>query len=195
MDVVFTNFVNNKAKGKVVLAIGCAGYLETGSFGRQYKELKKVASKLYGLDNNKNFIKKFNREKNLFYGDLNHFDWFGNIPKDIKLIVITEVLEHLRCPIATLEYIKKNKPKKCQILLSVPNGGSFGRLLHGLLKTHMFVFQDRFHFQLYNKKTIENTCKEAGLKITEIYPYVWSRSQSFLKWFPNLCSGFFVLCK
>ena len=195
MGVVFTNFVNKKAKDKVVLTVGCAGYSETGSFGRQYKELEKVASKIYGLDNSKKFVEKFNTKDNLFYGDLNQFDWFDSIPKDIDLLVITEVLEHIKCPVGTLEYIKKNKPKKCQILLSVPNGGSIGRLLHGILKTHMYVFQDRFHLQLYNKAAIENTCREAGLKVIEIQPYVWSRSQSLLKWFQNLCSGFIVLCK
>lgn len=192
---LFNNYVIKKAKGRKMLVLGCAGYEESGSFARQYLMLEKIAKKIYGLDNNRDFINKFKKNSNVFYGDLNEFNWFKNVPDDINLIVATEVLEHLENPVRVLRYIKENKNKNCKVLISVPNGGSLGRLIHGALNTKMFHFQDREHLCLFNKTTIENCCNSAELKILEIYPYALTPLIRRLLPFSNLASGYFVLCK
>jgi len=195
MVVAFDKYVEKIIRGKTVLSLGCAGYVEAGTFSKQFQKLKESAGKVYGLDVDKEFTAKYNQDKNLFYGDLNKFDWFDQVPEDVKVIVMTEVLEHLEAPVRTLRYIKSKKTKDCRVLVSVPNGGSLGRVILGVLGAKMFSFQDRHHLCVFNETTVRNCCKKAGLNILEVRPYIRSNRQKALRFCPHLAGGFFVLCQ
>ena len=191
---ILNDFVLNEAKNKIVLSIGCVGYSEAGTEGSQLSIIKNISKTWYGLDNNEEYIKENNQNNNLFFGDLNKFDYFDLLPNDIEIILLTEVLEHVISPIETLKYILKNKGDNCKILISVPNGGSLGRFIMGILKSKMHKFQDRHHLCVFNQITIENVCKIATLNITEFYPYVHSNIHKILlNRFSSLASGYIIV--
>ena len=183
--------VLEQTAGKNVLSLGCIGYR---NINEQYSLLLKNAASLFGIDKNLEEMKKLNHET-ITYGDLNQFTWFDKTKfKNIDVIVCTEVVEHLKYPLQTLEYIKKNKKKETLLVLSVPNGTSLGRTIHGIFNTKTFSFQDRNHLAVHSKRTISNLCSEAGLEVMNIKPYARKKLVSLIP-FQHLGSGFFVLCK
>lgn len=186
--VIFDEYVEKIVKGTTTLSLGCAA-------GEQFWKLEGVANEIYGLDIDREFITTHNQGKNLFYGDLNKFDWFDQLPKNVDLIVITEVLEHLEAPVKTLRYIRDEKNRDCKVLLSVPNGGSLGRFILSALRVSARYPQDWQHLYVFNEATIKNCCKEAGLEVLELVPYARIKRYRMLRFCPWFASGFFVLCR
>lgn len=175
-------------KNKKILSLGCIGYDQNTSI--QFNFLKENSHTLYGVD----IEKPSKKEKNIFYGNLNSQKWFKHQFKSVDVIVCTETLEHLDDPLGTLRYIKKNKSKNTILIISVPNGTSLGRTIHGILKTNIFEYQDRYHLYVFNKKTIENLVNKSKLKIIKTLPYSTDKITGIIP-FSNLSSGFIVICK
>ena len=126
------------------------------------------------------------------FADLNKLDFYKKIPKsDIDIITITEVLEHLQSPFDTLRYIVENKKQSTKIFVSVPNGGSMGKIILPVVNKQAFYEQDKEHLYSFNHITLKNLLKASGLKNVKVLPYVQeSHHKVLLSRFPEYASGF-----
>ena len=187
MDKYFEKVV----KGKIVVDLGCAGY-DTYYRGRS-RILNEQSKAWFGGDIDKRFLEANKDNKNLFYCDLNELDFFKNFPKKVDVIALIEVVEHLHSSFNTLKYICDNKDPKTEILVSVPNGMSFGKVFYGLINKKKLLKQDIQHYYVFNEQTLDNICRDIGLSEYKIMPYTRTEfMKSFLKFIPNFSSGFLI---
>ncbi len=187
MDKYFEKVI----KGKVVVELGCAGF--STEYSGRAKILNKHSKEWFGGDIDKEFLKAKSDNKNLFYCDLNDLDFFDKFPKDVDVITLIEVIEHLKSPFSTIKYICENKSPKTELLVSVPNGMSFGRALYGFTNTEKLLKQDLCHYYTFNEKTLNNIFTDAGLSKFEIIPYTGTElMKSILRFIPNFASGFLI---
>lgn len=180
-------FVSKKIAGKIVLLLGCSG--KGVHMGKQAKVISRVVKDWYGFDICQEFIDK-NKQWKLFRVDLNE-DWDIEI-NDVEVVVITEVLEHLYCPIRTLRTIKRNFSGR-KLIASVPNGASIGKFILASLRHPMYIKQDWDHLMMFNVKTIQNTFEKAGIQKFQMYYYElhWY-FRPFVNFFPYLAEGFII---
>lgn len=180
-------FVTEKIAGKIVLSLGCSG--RGIHMGRQAKLISQEAKDWYGFDICQEFIDK-NKQWKLFRVDLNE-EWDIEID-DVEVVVMTEVLEHLYCPIRTLKTIKRNFSDR-KLIASVPNGASIGKFVLAGLHHPVYIKQDGYHLMMFNVKTIENTFEKAGIQEFQIHYYEehWYL-RPFTNFFPYLAGGFVI---
>lgn len=190
--VTLTEFFTQKVKDKTVVDLGCAGY--DSDYGEREEILTKVARQWYGGDINKEFIEENSiKNKNLFYCDLNELTFFSKFPSRPDVICLMEVIEHLQSPFKTIKYICDNKSSDTALLVSVPNGMSFGKVLYGLFSKKKLLKQDIYHYYLFNERTLSNLFKDAGLSKFKIIPYTRTKGMKrVLQFIPNFASGFIV---
>lgn len=162
------DFLSEKIKDKSVLSLGCA---DMDGKGKQFLQLEKLASKMYGLDYNKSFC---DLHDNIYYADFN--EDFSLIKKthskslflfDVDVIVMTEVLEHLNNPFATLSIIKKNWGGK-KLLFSVPNACSLGKVIRVLSNDKLVPNDDDDHLYMFNFRNIRNILERNNIKNYQI---------------------------
>jgi len=177
-------------KDKIVVDLGCANY---GVYCERGSILKKQSKKWYGGDIDRKYLKANSDNKNLFFCDLNQLDFFNKFPKNVDLISLIEVIEHLQSPYHTIKYLCDNKKPETELLISTPNGVSFGKVLYGFTSRKKLMVQDIKHYYVFNEQTLENLCTDAGLKKFRIISYTRTElMRSILRFLPNLASGFLV---
>lgn len=199
---LYSKFYLENIKGKVVLSLGFLG--EGENEARQLNIIHDNVKELYAMDIGvtDEIKKKYEHLANgIYFADLNVLDFLDQIPakvmKKIDIILLTEVLEHLLSPINTLEYIAKKKSKNTKILLSVPNGASFGRFIKSILSRNwLFNTEDSLHNCVFSRRSISNVVKKSGLEIEKTYSYTHSKLLRILTFpFSEIGSGFFLIVK
>ncbi|MFH0740186.1 MAG: class I SAM-dependent methyltransferase [bacterium] len=148
-------FLDNIEKGSVVLDIGC-------SSGNLAFDLAKKASRVVGIDLNKNYLNKAKKNKqaqNIDYilGDATTYEF----KEKFDFIVLSNVLEHIE---KRKEFLEKIKSLANKFLIRVP---ILDRDWITLYKKEMGVEYrlDRGHFVEYTKDSFEKEMRDAGLKI------------------------------
>lgn len=192
---ILDDYFKEKIKDKVVLDLGFAGFnLE---INQRTKILIQHSKKWYGGDKDKKFISCNKKEyKYIFYCDLDDPSFTKDFPKDEEIITLIEVLEHLQNPHQTIKALCQYKGKNTNLLVTVPNGMSLGRIFFGLIRKKYLSQQDINHYYLFNKQTLVNLLRSAGLREFTIKPYVNNKLlKIFLDPFPNFASGFLVYGK
>lgn len=106
-------YLLHKAKGKVVLDIGCTGKISAA--------IREVSKQYYGIDK---------EDGDSITGvDLNHLPHQMPVHGDVELVICSEVLEHLSNPGLFLIALK-SKYKEQPKIFTVPNAGAY-RVVEG----------------------------------------------------------------
>ena len=157
-----------KKEGFKVLEIG-AGYGET----LRYLKESKGAKEAIGVDLNYDESKKdaYIQIDNFIFGDIEELslDEYSNY---FDVIILADVLEHLKEPEKVLKKLKKNLKKDGEIISSIPNI----RTLHALNKIFIkgsFAYEseglfDNTHYRFYCKKDMIALFNASRFKVSHI---------------------------
>lgn len=162
--------------GKNVLHLGCTD----SPFHKQrylkgqllHQQLIHVCKSLYGVDIDKEslfWMKQVLLKGEYHVGDIedNTFmDTFAN--KNIDVVLLPDVLEHLNNPFKALKNIHKVCNYNTKIIVTAPNAFSlktFMRILIG----YEFIHQD--HIAFYSPYTLKNILCKAGFTVSEFFTF------------------------
>jgi predicted TPR repeat methyltransferase len=137
-------YLLEKAKGKVVLDIGCTGVLS--------QAIKGVAKKYYGIDKAPEATHVVNLDEDQM-----------PVLEDVELIIASEVLEHLSNPGNFLAGLKQAYPGKT-CFITVPNAGSY------TVKDGKEVVNDD-HVCWYSYQTLQTLLKRYAIEIVNMRWY------------------------
>lgn len=93
------------------------------------------------------------------------------LPSNVDVIVLADVLEHLRSPTAVLQLVRESLAPNGRAFISVPNIANITVRLGLLLG--IFEYRDRgildsTHLRFYTKRTIRREIENAGFEILEM---------------------------
>ena len=179
------------ASGKNVLDLGSydetAYQLKSDSDYWLFSQLEKVSNSLVGID-----IALPSPDLNYKSSKIlrmNIFDIKEKLNCDLyDLITAGEILEHIHNPSSFLQYFKNEFHSK-ELLISTPNGLSFGNTLMALIKREV---QHPDHLHLFTYKIINILCINAGFVQFEIIPYHFFATELKLKT-KNQLKRFFII--
>jgi len=107
-----------------------------------------------------------------YYKDLKIADLDGKKPKYEKdffdVIIMADVIEHLKDPLSTILYFKKSLKKDGIIICSVPNIANIYirlKILFGNFDYEEKGILDKTHLKFFTHKSIKNLIKKANLTI------------------------------
>jgi 2-polyprenyl-3-methyl-5-hydroxy-6-metoxy-1,4-benzoquinol methylase len=149
----------------LVLDIGCG----SGALGMKIKEREPRAI-VYGIDNSKDAAVLAQKRLNRFYLiDLDNeaLPYFDN---QFDLIILGDVLEHLKSPDIFLGAIRQYLKPEGSILLSVPNIAHMSirkKLLLGRFEYTETGIIDRTHLRFFTYDTITRLIDACGFQIAE----------------------------
>lgn len=182
-------FAIQRARGKFVVYAGASN--EHSGLSAGFSEASRVARRIVGLDVDPSVAAAF---PSVVHVDLN--EPFLLDFREAELVIMTEVLEHLISPVLTLRQIRRNFPK-AEILFSVPNGLSLGRVILALLRPRLYAQQDGLHTALFNENTLRRVLQLADLKDCSILAYDNHSLTRVLvtRIRPSFASGYLVMCR
>ena len=198
-------FVVDNCRGKSVLHIGCVG---SGAVEERLKDrshlhyrIGLVAKSLIGLDINREGLASLRRAgyENCLFADVETDGIDPQWIRDVDLIVVPEVLEHLANPGKFLARLK-NLAFNGDILISVPNAFSFRTLYY--LKRHNIEFVHPDHNYYFSPNTLETLLNKHGFSIIDSAMYYWPSNDSFgqelagdIEEHPYLAEGIIVVAR
>lgn len=148
-----------------VLEIGC-------SSGTQTKALKEIlACNVTGIEINESAAKEAKKFcENLIIGDIENIDLKKSLDENtFDLVIMSDVLEHLRDPNSVLTKIKPFiKKDHGMVLASIPNIAHASiclELARGRFDYRDFGLLDDTHIRFFTKKTIANLFESSGYHI------------------------------
>jgi O-antigen biosynthesis protein len=153
------NFVG---MNKRVLEVGCA----TGQISRRLTE---NGCKVIGIEKNEESAKIAKKYCNdLIACDIETIE---DLPyDDFDIILMLDVLEHLRSPLATLKKLKAHLKDGGEIIVSLPNVANWRvrwGLLFGKFEYGEYGILDRTHLRFFNEKSAKELLLNAGFDIIE----------------------------
>lgn len=181
-------YVLERARGRRVLSIGCADDFGEG-VSEQTGLLAEAAAQFHGFDVHGGFVARFRDRYDLHEVDVEG-EWDCRIA-GIDLVVMTEVLEHLKCPVMALRNLK-SQYAGAALIASVPNCTSLGRFMHSLIGSDL---PDGNHLGAFNTTVLRNVFREAGLQAPTILYYNPNPvTRQTARCFPRLATGLLIEC-
>jgi len=160
--------------GKRALEVGCtSGYMS--------KELTKKGCDVTGVEINPKAARKAMRRcRKVIIGDIEKQSTIDKLKREkFEVIILADVLEHLKDPEITLKSLVKFLSKNGKVIVSVPNIAFLtNRFLHllGRFNYTDWGIMDKTHLRFFTKKSILKLIQNAGLKI-EKFDYVANFTQ------------------
>jgi len=176
--------IQERARGRRVLYVGVGD--ETGHISKGARMVRDVAVTWHGIEIDPTVVQE-NPDWPIQLLDLDHP--IETALPDVDLVVITEVLEHLQSPIASLRNLGRLLPGAA-IIGSVPNALSIGRIVSAGWSQRLYSIHDGNHLVVYNRQTIRNTLTQAGLCDVHLLaqdPRLFLRP--FVAWRPDFAQG------
>ena len=155
-----------------MLHLGCS----SGSFLQErldrgsllHENLHKVARELYGIDLDAESLEVMRQElgyENIFEGDVQNLDAVP-INRKFDIVLAGDLLEHITCPGAMLEGVKRLLQHNGRFVISTVN--AFG--LHFQLKRWLGRYVEHFeHVCFYSPETLLNLFDRHGYKVAVLY--------------------------
>lgn len=155
--------VSEKKQKLKILDVGCGNGKFLGSLNPQKFEK-------YGIEINQEGIKLSRKQGFTIYEkDITEID-FGK--KKFDIVTLWHVLEHLLDPIGVFKKVQSILSDDGIVLFATPNTDSLGFKIG---KSHWFHLDSPRHLMLFNMKSADYLCENAGLKIessiNEFYDY------------------------
>jgi 2-polyprenyl-3-methyl-5-hydroxy-6-metoxy-1,4-benzoquinol methylase len=139
-----------------VLDVGCGA-------GQSLLYLKSIGCDAIGLDVDKNVLplaKKYGLDIRIGVLDK---DLFKN--ETFDYILMDQVIEHIKKPIAILKEAKALLKPSGKVVLSTPFAGGAGRRMFGSKWVHWHV---PYHVTFFSKRSLAETVQKAGFKIERV---------------------------
>lgn len=161
-------------KNKEVLEVGCAsGYMSA--------ELTKKDCTVVGVEINPEEASKAKRYcQKVIIGDIETHSTRKKIGSEkFEVIIMADVLEHLKDPEGTLKNLVQFLEKQGSLIISVPNIGFLTNRLWHLLGRFEYTewgIMDKTHLRFFTKESILTLVKSSGLEI-EKFDYVANFTQ------------------
>lgn len=156
-----TKIVAFVGKNKKVLDIGCA----RGGLSAKFKE---NGCYVVGVEVNKEAAEKAEGTCNkVLIGDIENLE----VDETFDVIVLADVLEHLKDPLNVLHKLKKNLTEEGYFVVSVPNIANWSirfRLLFGNFDYRDSGILDKTHMRFFTLKTLKELFSKAGLNIIKL---------------------------
>jgi len=187
-------------KGKDVLELGCAaGYLS--------REMKRNDCTIVGVDIDRELLQKARKYlRETICGDLDTIE-LDFSKESFDVILMGDVLEHLRYPEDMLRRIRPFIKQNGYIVVSVPNVANWEvrkNLLWGRFNYTDKGIMDRNHVRFFTLDTITRILNDAGYKIVHLdvaanitMPILWrfssERKDRLAKRFKTLFAGQFII--
>lgn len=186
------DFILNYCHNKKVLHVGCTDHpftkakLENNSLLHQ--SLKQVSAKVTGIDNNKDSIEEYRKltgDNDIYYCDI-----MQHYPEEIKagefdIVLLSEVLEHLKDPAGALDILFEHFNNDTKILVTVPNYAAIDSLAASLHKKES-IHPD--HFWYFSPYTVTKLFNEKRFKLLQLHFGMYyqksKKINSVLKAFP-----------
>lgn len=152
-------------EGEEVLDIGCA----TGYFAERLKEKK---CKVIGIEIEPSAAKlaeKFCQK--VFVGDVMNIASFPIHKNAFDVILMLDVLEHLKDPKIALSSVKNYLKNEGRLIISTPNIAHISiraKILVGKFDYQEFGILDKTHLHFFTKKSLIKIIKKAGLSVSKI---------------------------
>lgn len=185
-------------EGIKLLDLGCA----TGLLGKKIKQ-KKTPRFLAGVEKDKKMAKTANRfYDEIIVGDIEQINRLPFKKKYFDVIVASDILEHLKQPLTTLQKIIPYLKDNGFLLISVPNIAFIGIRLSLLFGRFDYDARggllDETHLKFFTKTGLFKLCQQAKLRITYFKGYALVRPRFlFLKilgwFFPTIFSLQFLI--
>lgn len=159
---------------QTVLEIGCAsGYVS--------KELTKRGCTVTGIEVNSGLAEKARRHcQAVIIGNVENPKIIEKLGiKRFEVIILADVLEHLKNPEWTLETLIKFLEKKGKMIVSVPNIAFLTNRLLLFLGRFDYTdwgIMDKTHLRFFTKKSILRLAKNSGLKVKQ-FDYIANFTQ------------------
>jgi len=198
-------FIVDYCRGKHVLHIGC---VDRGLVRQRLKDtthlhhqLSLVAKRLIGIDVDKAGIDLLRRVgfSQVYVVDVENEIIPANLMKDIEVIVIPEVMEHLSNPGNFLDNLKR-LDFSGDIIVSVPNAFSYRVVT--LVKDNNIELVHPDHNFYFSPTTLETLLRKHGFKTIDQILYYWPTDDALghelrnvLKQSPYLAEGLINLVK
>ncbi len=191
-----------KTKPDFVLDVGCRAGLQD----RLYRHIKKVI----GIDIDLDALRKVKTKATIFHrigGDGCRLP-FGE--KKFDAVINTEVIEHVKDPIAMLKQFNYVLKKHGYLMLTTPNRHRIANYIRRLIgkefKIPYYIHSGPggYHLREYTRKELTKDLNKAGFKVIRFYPTYFGISfhdnlpigtNKFAKFFPKYQVSLAVLAK
>lgn len=153
-------------QGKKVLELGCAsGYMS--------EELTKKGCLVTGVEIEVGLAKEAERNcQKLVIGDIeNHKTWEKLKGEKFEVIILADILEHLKDPERVLENLVKFLGNEGKVIISVPNIGFLTARLRHLIGRFDYTewgIMDKTHLRFFTQNSILTLVKNSGLGIEKM---------------------------
>ncbi len=164
-------FILDFCRGKRVLDVGCVNHnLDAARLPDwRHAQLKKVASKLVGLDYEKDVVDQLNKEGwDIVSADCQTFDIREKQPEGFDVILASEVIEHLINPGGFLSSAARHLAPGGRVLITTPHAYGFGFFLEVLVWGEEHINDD--HTLTFSRKNMHWLMRKSGLKVEE---FIW----------------------
>lgn len=103
-----------------------------------------------------------------------------SLAEQFDLIILNQVLEHVKNPLGLLELLKGNLAKHGRILIVVPNRRGFGN------EARVYLPEHGRHYFLWDRESLEFSLNRIGFACRFYNLYVAASHHPFLKYLPAL---------
>lgn len=172
---------------KRVLDVGCA----TGLLGEKLKQQKNCY--VAGIEVEENVARKaMSVYDEVVIADVENLDAIPFSQKYFNIIVLGDVLEHLKNPERVLKMLKEYLADDGYVLISVPNVSHWRirlMLLFGRFNYSKYGILDENHLRFYTQKTFKQMVERCGYRVERLegFGFLWSNI-----WKGLLASAFII---
>jgi 2-polyprenyl-3-methyl-5-hydroxy-6-metoxy-1,4-benzoquinol methylase len=167
------DFILSQSQNKKVLHIGFTDYPFTkeriADKSLLHLQLQKITKSLLGVDVAKNAIEEYNQltgDNNVICGDITKVYPEAIIKFEPELILLTEVLEHLKDPYTAIELLHQSFKPGTKILVTVPNYTSLDALSASLNKTESI---HPLHYWYFSPFTLTKLFDETHFTLEQLH--------------------------
>lgn len=189
LDVVDRiKFIVEECNDKNVLHLGAVDYYRDSVCGLHQK-LIDVSRNVVGVDIDKEGIEKAKKDNiyNIYHGNVENLERSWPDEK-FRVILATEIIEHLDNPGLFLESIKKFFDDDTKMIITTPNAFSLHSFVYSFLTGSEYVHPN--HTCYYSFNTLQYTLKKHDFKIERAYYYSLGRSfEKIYNIFPKFSTG------
>lgn len=184
-------------KEKKVLEIGCAT-------GRISQRLSENGCKVFGIEiDTKSATQARKYCEEVIKADIETILELPYQKKFFDIILLSNILEHLKSPQDTLNFLLKYLKDGGYVIIVLPNVTNYSirlKLLFGNFEYEESGILDKTHLRFFNEKTAKELLNDANLEIIKydivptipIFPLPWKIKYSFSKMRPNLFASEFL---
>ncbi|PIR44964.1 MAG: hypothetical protein COV10_02030 [Candidatus Vogelbacteria bacterium CG10_big_fil_rev_8_21_14_0_10_51_16] len=171
MDSLLHTIASNLKNKTAVLELGCGSGELINAIAERFTGLSKIVAVDFF-----NRPEKLNEKVEFVKQDLENLNLSGTF----DLLILNQVLEHIKNPLGLLINLKKNLNPRGRILIAVPNRYGFNN------EARVYWPEHGKHYFLWDRESLEFSLNRVGFAIRFYNLYTAASHNVFLKYLPIL---------